>query len=341
MRTKPAETKRRTTREEKESLLDFVIARKKEFVQEFLRDRKLAFSGTKEEMRSRLEQYIVAGKVSIDELVAFLDSVEGWGNQHVFLYRAPPKATKLWSSEENARAVLRKHKLENLFNRPRPVLIPDEPQLSTIEWTRKRVRFLWVQRRVWHTRLEGMDLEDEDDPDIEYRAYKRHEERAISHFDWHFLGGQSMLLLRAYTGADYQQDKSEYENLLEPLVGLSDFTELGLDKVIKTLRESDEVRRRETDFKTIEGSGIRLTSSSSDRDTLADPLVRKLSDDLVESAISGRFGNFYWKPCNELDREIAVRIYVDHQGSSRVNIPVQCTEEEVLYVLSRIRAFNN
>ena len=70
-------------------LLNIIFNHRKAALQGFLRDRRQAFSGTQEKLRERVEGYLSDGSVRAEELVELLDRIEGWGNQHIYLYRAP------------------------------------------------------------------------------------------------------------------------------------------------------------------------------------------------------------------------------------------------------------
>ncbi|MCW5891422.1 MAG: SAP domain-containing protein [bacterium] len=69
--------------------LELLFAHKLEFIREFLRDRELPVSGSKEELRERLRQAVVGDYVSVGEVLLYLDQIEGWGDQHLYLYTVP------------------------------------------------------------------------------------------------------------------------------------------------------------------------------------------------------------------------------------------------------------
>src|SRR5262249_19595517 len=100
-------------------LLNIIFNHRKVVLQNFLRERHQAFSGTQEKLRERVEGYLSEGSVSAEELVELLDRVEGWGNQHIYLYRAPAVLIERWNTEKKAYNVLKAHGKEHLLNRRR------------------------------------------------------------------------------------------------------------------------------------------------------------------------------------------------------------------------------
>ncbi|HEV3115659.1 MAG TPA: SAP domain-containing protein, partial [Gemmataceae bacterium] len=74
--------------DEKTVLLDLLFSHRMGWIQDFLRERKLPTTGNKDVLRTRVESLFDDGTLSLSDLVVLLDKVEGWGNQHVYLYRA-------------------------------------------------------------------------------------------------------------------------------------------------------------------------------------------------------------------------------------------------------------
>ena len=102
-------------------------------------------SGTKEELRERVDDGLADGSVTAEDLIALLDTIEGLGNQHLYLYKSPAVEMRSWKDEAKAKKRLADAGFGELFNRRRPLVLPDAPTLSAIEWTRTRVGFVWVK----------------------------------------------------------------------------------------------------------------------------------------------------------------------------------------------------
>src|SRR5438128_1308782 len=80
------------------SLLDLLFKHRMCLIQDLLKDKGKAYSGTRTKLRQRVEGYVNEGALLADELVDLLDRITGWGNQHVYLYKAPVDQIERWSS---------------------------------------------------------------------------------------------------------------------------------------------------------------------------------------------------------------------------------------------------
>jgi len=327
------------TEEEVELVLNYLLAHKKVFVQEFLRERGLFSSGTKESLRGRLEGYLGDGRVSGVELVALLDRIEGWGNQHIYLYKSPDQPIESWLIERLARERLSALGLIDLFNRRRPLVLPEETTLSSIVWGPERLRFVWVEKRQWEERVPEEDIEDIERLDMVWRAYRLNTTRGLTTFDWDLVSGHAMLMIqRLPSGAKYDHIRHRFEEELEPIVGLNQFQRVRVSRAIQCVERSGEARRRQLAYETRRGGKASFTSASRLSDAYADPDLQSAGQALGGET-AGLLGNFYWYPVEgTLERELHSKIYAPDQ---RVGIFGERREREVRYVISRIRYYSS
>jgi hypothetical protein len=315
--------------------LDYLLLHKKEFIQEFLRERGLYYSGTKAVLRKRFEGYLGDGRLNGVELVALLNRIEGWGHQHIYLYKAPNWSIGLWCTEESARERLSDLGLIDLFNRQRPLVLPEETTLSSIEWTMEGLRFVWVEKRQWEERVPEEDIES---ADIVWRAHRIKSARGLTTFDWDLVSGHAMLMIQKLpSGTKYHRIRRQFEKELEPIVGLSQFEQVRVSRAIQPIEESGEVRRRQLAYETRRGGKARFTSASPSADTYADPDLERAGQALGGEA-AGLLGNFYWHPVpGILKRELHSMLYASDQ---RVGIFGERREQEVRHIISRIRYYS-
>jgi len=315
-------------------LLDLLLSHKMAFAQELLRARGLPFSGTKARLRQRLEAYLKEGAIEADDLVQLLNKIEGWGNQHIYIYKSPKQQIERWVDEDLVRRHLGALGLDDLLNRQRPLLLPEEPTLSSIEWTPELARFVWVEKRSWEERIPD---EDREEGDKVWRAYRVNVSRGLVAFDWDLVSGYAALMVqRLPRGTRYHQIRDRFEEDLEAIVGLRHFERVRISGAIQRIEMSDEVRRRQLAYQALRGGKVSFTSASSSRDTFADPDLDRAGD-IFRGTAAGLMGNFYWLPVKgRLQSELHVKLYArDH----RVGIFGEHEELGVRYVLSRIRYY--
>ncbi len=320
---------------ESEAIMDYLLAHKMGFMQGFLKERGLHYSGTKKRLRERLGGYIESGKLTIGDFVGLLDSIEGWGDQHVYLYEAPKDLSETWSDSEKADGILKKAGLETLKNRRRPLLLPETPTLSTIEWSSARVRFVWIEKRAWEERVPDQDCTD---GNMVWRAYRLNISRGIVSFDWDLLAHTAALLIRQLpSGSQYVKERDRFSSELAPILDLGRFRQVSLSPAMRVLDESSEVRRRQTNMRTRRGGTATFISPRKSEDIRSDPDLLDAKSALRDDAMSV-LGNYYWLVGSSPDlvSDLHMKIYEEDQ---RLAIFGERAEGEVRYVLSRIRGF--
>jgi hypothetical protein len=312
-------------------LLDLLFKHRTRLIQDLLKDKGKAYSGTRPKLRQRVEGYLSEGTVQAHELVDLLDRIAGWGNQHVYLYLAPASQIERWNSEAKARAALRAHGKDQLFNRRLPLVLPVNPVLSSVTWSPRSVRFVWVERREWREHLPG---EDYVDGDIEYRAHRIHHARGLVAFDWNLVSGHAALLIqRLPSGENYHDMKTRFEVQLEPFIKVSKFDPLYINAAILSLEKSGEVRHRQLEHSTERGGKISFLSRNRVSGAFDDPALKKAREALGDK-LDGCHGNFFLPVPNHREREIHIKLYAKDQ---RIGIFGECSEQEVRHVLSRVR----
>jgi len=319
--------------EEVAVVLDYLMAHKMAFTQAFLESQGLAYSGTKARLRERLEGYLRDGKVAAEELVALLDNIEGWGDQHIYLYRAPRHLTTRWADESTAKSIVAKAGLGSRFNQRRPLVLPDEPTLSTIEWNAERLRLIWVEKRQREDRVPS---EDYSEGDLVWRAYRVSFSRGVISFYWDFASEVAMMLIgRLPSGTVYRHIQDRMAREMRPFLDLAAFEPAPVGRAMHGLWRSHEARQRQLSVRTPRGGQAGFTSARTPQDIRDDPDLRNARSRLGPE-VRGELGNYYWLANgNPLSTELHLKIYANDQ---RVAIFGERTEQEVRYVLSRVRS---
>lgn len=145
------------TDDEKTQLLTDLLALKKAQIREFLLRHELLRSGTKEEIRVRIEEAIDGDDLFFSDVVSFLDEVIPWGKQHVYLYRGPHASIDNWRRREWVARLLKKHRFGKYLNASLPLALPKKMKVSSILHDPSRLRVTAIKRRDWWERNEGYD----------------------------------------------------------------------------------------------------------------------------------------------------------------------------------------
>lgn len=312
-----------------EVLLNLLFSHRMSWIQDFLRARSLASSGTKDDLRKRVEGFLEAGTVSTEDFVTLLDSIEGWGNQHGYLYRAPDPVLGFLSDQAKLKAKLKSLSRIELFNQSVPLQLPALPTLTTIQWSISRIRFVWVERRPWRKRIPDQDKKE---GAIELDAYQRKMSRGIVSFSCDLTSGHSELLIqRLPSGENYAAERDKFHNLLSEFFDVEQLVPLKVSKAIKKFDQDPRIRKRACQYATVMGSGVTYTSRSSQEDVYGDPSIKKARDALG-TQMAGKLGNFY-APLGD-EHAAHFKLYAKDQ---RVGIFGELAEGEVRDVLAGIR----
>lgn len=336
------------TTKEREALIDFVLALRKSHIQDFLKRVDLPVSGTKPDLRSRLQEALKDNGLAYERLVDFLDSVAPWGKQHVFLYNGPRGDMKVWKDPDHVLGLLKQHRLGKLFNARLPVVLPEEITLSSVTHSDGRLRISAVQKREYAERTPEHDEKRElvDGESITLKAYVHHVTRTIVTFEWDLNANIAMLrITQLPREGDYEYVAEEFSQLVSPWLSINMFGALDLRQVISRLQELEEkgmpeARSHGIHYQTLEGRRLSAHSPSPRDSVLGEEVIDNAMNNVREHCV-GHLGNFYWLPkvkpgpaANPLKSDVHVVIV---GARSRVNFPTPNTEDAVRYVLHRVR----
>lgn len=315
--------------DERALLLDLLLSHTREYVADLLRAKNIPHSGTKDELRQRLGENLESGNMTIEELITLLDQIEGNGNQHIYLHRCSQGYLRKLKQENYVRHQLEEAGQGDLYNRNQPLLLPQQPTISSITHNDRWLRLKWVEKREWYELIS-----DQMENGLRVKKYEPHITRGITIFRIDLVSGNAELMIqRLPRGTNYEEVRERYDQELGRMIDLDAFSLLDTGQAIGRIEDSGEVERRACNYITVAGGKAGFKSRSRGADYISDPSLKRARSALGTS-IAGLLGNFYWLPCENLSRKIHTHIYLN-----RVGIFGECTEQEVNYVLSRIRHF--
>jgi len=174
------------TGDEQKILIDFVLALQKRHVRDFLKRAGLRSSGTKPDLREKIQEALQNGDLTYEQVVDFLDSVASWGKQHVILYKGPRGDLRSWKDADQIQRHLKQHRVGKFLNARLPLILPDELTLSSITHSDGTLRVVAVQKQEYTERTPEHDARKEVDDGalITLKAYKNHVLRALVVFEW-------------------------------------------------------------------------------------------------------------------------------------------------------------
>jgi len=337
--------------EERQALIDFVLALRKSHVQDFLIQAELPKSGTKHSLRERLQEALDGGGLTHDRLVDFLDSVAPWGKQHVFLYQGPRGDVQAWKDPEHTQSLLKQHRLGKLFNAKLPLILPENLTLSSITHEGGKLRVTAIEKRDYTERTPEHDekKETKNGEKITLKAYTHLLTRTLAAFEWDLNANVAMLqITQLQVEGDYEKVAGQFFQLVGPWLDIKQFGAVDLRPVIRRLHEIEgqgpaEARSHGIHYRSLQGRRISAHSPTPRDSVLGEAFIDDAMTSVRKNGV-GQLGNFYWlagiQPgpgVNPLSGEVHVIIV---GANSRVNFATPNTEDVVRYVLHRVRALS-
>ena len=336
------------TEDEQALIVTDLLAMKKEQIGDFFARGGLPKSGTKEQLRARIEEALDDGTVSLSQVVEFLDEVIPWGKQHVYLYKGPQTPIDDWRKTDWVARLLKKKRFGKYLNARLPLVLPEKMKVSSILHEPRRLRVTAIKRRDWWERNEDYDdntTTDEGD-DVQLRAFVHRVTRSLVAFEWDLVANTAFLqICQLPTRFDYDEVAEEFFELFATWLDITKFQVVDMRPPIKKLHALEKTGAGETrshgiKYRTMQGSHLEAKSPSATDALLKDAVIETALNGVQQTGI-GHLGNFYWLPskvanrtANPLEAEIHVNIF---GPKNRINFLTPNTEETIRHVLSRIR----
>ena len=165
------------------------------FIKELMREKGLRIGANKGEFQAGLIAAIEAGDLTLADIRQWLQQVEGWGNQHVYLY-AIPKAVRKELEPEAVRRRAQAARLGRLWDRSTVQEYPDHPTLTSISFQQGILRLVWQEASPGWTPVPEKSYQKEEGLDrFEFRAYRMLERRAVTRFEARLADGLAALFI--------------------------------------------------------------------------------------------------------------------------------------------------
>jgi hypothetical protein len=338
--------------EERSKIVEYLIELKADLIRDFADQFGILRSGTKSELRDRIQDRLDEGHLQYKDLVDFLDTIAPYGKQHVFLMDGPEAVIQNWRSLAYVETTLGRHKLTDYLNARLPLVLPAQLTLSSIRYLESRTLEVYaVERRDHWVREADKDESktSEGNVEIQLRAYSHRISRGVVLFYWDLVSNTASLhISQLESGADYDKIATKFGDMIAKWLNLQTFARLELSTAIKNLNALErngtpEARSRGAKYKTIAGRDISVQSPTPQDSIMGEPDIDNVLNRVITQGI-GRIGNFYWLSAsaspshsNILERELHSVIVRDRQ---RINLTTPNRKEDIEYVLSRVRALS-
>jgi hypothetical protein len=296
-----------------------VLAQGNIFIRELLRQKKLPIGVRKEDFEVNLLKAINDGDLSLADVTDWLEEVEGWGDQHVYLYHVPDlvAAAPLWKSADSVRNKLppAQRKLWNASS----LAFPEEWELTRISYDNHALSFVWHQRLETLLRRPSKDRREEIDDDwYQFRAFLERPDRAVLRFILHLEKRLAAVFMQVpVEGDSHDTARAMVREATEPLIPWDQLRPFSTSDAIKHL---DQVALEQKAAAKVKSKRTRLTdadnyvefaNTSEEGGYVQSAAVRAVRRAVRPESFEGSAGIFLYsaRTPTELERVITIEIF--------------------------------
>jgi hypothetical protein len=338
------------SREQLKALIGQVIlAQGNRFIKELLRNTSGVRIGiTKADFEHNLMNAIDDGIIRREHIEQWLDQVEGWGNQHIYLYKVPVALAEdtLWSNPSRIQKKVAKAGFGGFWNAPTSFEFPEVQKLTTIQFDGSNLRLTWHQGRSWLVRDKTKDYSQESEGDeYEFHAYRRQAERGVMRFELALqLRLAAIFIPTPWVDVEH---KTAIKAVEEIASSIFDFSALEDYKVALAIKKLDQLglddRKREYGIQPsmarLDAPGAYVEFGSSGPNSYQDfTPVRDVRRAVRPGFFTGNKSDFMFSsaPKNALSRKIRVSFY---GKEDRIRVWMQMTAQEVWEILKLTKTY--
>ncbi len=172
----------------KELARGIVLAQGNTFVKELLRSNHVKIGASKTAFLSNLNTAIDDGILTEDIFNEWLNEVEGWGQQHAYIYRISNAETvkQLWKDRKLVQAKTSVAGFGNKWDVSSSSAVPDNRELTGVYFDDTSFRLVWYEGDSSAVRDKTKDiLNKEIGADIyDFLAHRHRAKRIVTRFDW-------------------------------------------------------------------------------------------------------------------------------------------------------------
>jgi len=320
-----------------------VLAQGNIFIRELLRDKKLPIGANKEEFEINLLGAIDTGELTLGDLTSWLEKVEGWGDQHVYLYHLQelPAADSFWSVE-NLKRRLPKDDLK-LWNAS-SLVFPDDWDLTGISYDGISLCYIWHKRLTTLLRKPKQDRRERIDGDwYQFRAHLERPDRAVVRFVLRRDTGIAAVFMQIPAeGNAHKEALARVRGATKPLVEWSKLTEFSASDAIKNLDQAalnnDPAARVKQKKTRLADAGDYVEFATDSETGGFGQAVRSVRRAVTPSDFTGNVGVFLYSASARAPSDPPVRIEISGQ-ERRIRLWAQLKADEVWRILDLLAKF--
>lgn len=321
----------------KEAVRKIVLAQGNDFIKELLRQHKIKIGATKTDFLQNLMGAIDTGDFTQAMLEEWLAEIEGWGNQHIYLFEPPAH------SYESLSKLLIVSEFKHLVGQAVSYAFPNELELCVIDLRPDSLSMGWHRSNDGWERAKAKDYQKEEGADLyEYRAYRQRFDRSVVRFEWRFGDPYAALMIQLPHEGTQHHDamKRVWADLKTSDVAATPLVRHKLTTAFKVLSRKTVGAVVQSTTLVTDGGRVNLVSTLPDGGGIGEvEAVRQVRRGVDDSKFADTDALLEYRPTDypALSRNIKIHGY---GIESRIRIWVQCKKEDVYHVLADVWEHN-
>jgi hypothetical protein len=321
------------------------------FIKELLRAKNIRIGTNKDDFERSLSDAIESGQLTLEDVQNWLNEVEGWGNQHVYLFNISSTLRRELTLPKIRQKVSADAELAAVWDAPTVLAFPDQPKLTSISFNDGVLRIIWQETSPGLVPVPEKNFVVEEGLDTyEYHAFRRVEWRAVTRFEAHVNSGLAALFIaNPIQGQEHKAAIAEAKRVIAALMPLPllekaqcmipiisrnlDQRNMPTNKVPNPLVKAQKSRL---------GSGgayVEFAANSSEKAYWEEPAIQSVRDSVRAQQLPvfhGMEGVFLFRDGDGLSRPLRVQLYgKDH----RIRLRAEMDAGEVWTILGKLSAY--
>ncbi|MCK5132822.1 MAG: hypothetical protein KAR40_11795 [Candidatus Sabulitectum sp.] len=335
----------------KELARGIVLAQGNTFVKELLRSNHVKIGASKTAFLSNLNTAIDDGILTEDIFNKWLNEVEGWGQQHAYIYRISNAETgkQFWKDRKLVQAKTSIAGFGDKWDVSPSSAFPDRRELTGVYYDDVSFRLVWYEGNSSLVRDKTKDKPDERiGTDIyDFHAYRHRAKRIVTRFDWPVGSNYAAILLQTpWNKKEHDDIRSDVLAVVNKFIEADNIELLKMSDAIMGLDQesvnnteagagfTSESTRLESGGAFV-GFGTKTTSGYANTSA-----VREVRNAVQISKFNGETATFSVRdnPRFNISRNELIHIDLRSVSSdcSWVKIRHMCTRKDVWNILNRI-----
>ena len=319
-----------------------VLAQGNVFIKELLRSRGIRIGTTKADFEQNMIEAIRNGELQRHHVESWLKNVEGWGDQHVYLFNVSRALADdpIWSEPGKVESKIKEAGFAKQWNSRSSLEYPRTQTLTGIYLEDGVLTFVWHKGLDFWLRTKSKDYREEDEGDVyEYRAYRMRGDRIVTRFE--LRPSDRLAAIFVQIAVDEDEHKTAVETVkltVERCWSFDEFTPISVANAIKRLDSqalNTEAIKAQSTRLNAGGAYVEFGASSAQSGYLDSTAVRDVRRAVRPASFTGMNGRFILPVSTQEGSERKVRVQL-FAKERRIKIASQMTAEQVWCVLGMV-----